>query len=66
MAIALYGIDTEPRNLKPQAVLKETGKAINTPSQVLRPRLGIWLSSLALRFTLGSRFFELMMVSLFR
>jgi hypothetical protein len=41
MAIALYGIDTEPRILKPQAEVNKAGKAINTPSQARRSKLGV-------------------------
>jgi hypothetical protein len=66
IAIALYGIDTEPRNLNPQAVLKRTGIAINAPSQVLRSKLGAWLLPFALGLTAGLLILELMMAPLFR
>jgi hypothetical protein len=65
MAITRYGMDTEPRNLKPQAVVKSAGKAINAPSQVRRSKLGIGLLAFALSFTAGSFCFELMMAPLF-
>jgi hypothetical protein len=61
----LYGIDTEPRNLKPQAEVKRVGKAINAPSHVLRSKLGIGLPLFALGLTLGSLMLELMMAPLF-
>jgi hypothetical protein len=61
----LYGIDTEPRNLKPQAVVKKVGNAINIPSHVLRSKLGIGLLPLLARLTTGSIMLELMMVPLF-
>jgi hypothetical protein len=66
IAITLYGIDTEPRNLNPQAVVKRIGIAINAPSQVLRSKLGAWLLPLALELTTGSLILELMMAPLFR
>jgi hypothetical protein len=66
IAITLYGIDTEPRNLKPQAVVTRVGKAINAPSHVLRYRLGIGLSLFLLELTIGSFILELMMTPLFR
>jgi hypothetical protein len=59
IAITLYGIDTEPRNLNPQAEVNKAGKVINAPSQVLRPKLGIGLAA-------GSFILELMMAPLFR
>jgi len=58
-------IDTEPRNLKPQAEVKRVGKAINAPSHVLRSKLGIGLPLFALGLTLGSLMLELMMAPLF-
>ena len=65
IAITLYGIDTEPRNLKPQAEVNKTGNAIKAPSTVLRPKLGIGLSACALGLTAGSFILELMMAPLF-
>jgi hypothetical protein len=70
IAITLYGIDTEPRNLNPQAEVNKAGKAINAPSHVLRPKLGIGLLPFALGLsiglTTGSLLLELMMAPLFR
>jgi hypothetical protein len=66
IAITLYGIDTEPRSLKPQAVVNNAGKAIKAPSHVLRSKLGDWLLPLALELTTGSLMLELMMAPLFR
>jgi len=65
IAMALYGMDTEPRNLKPQAEVKKAGKTINAPSQVRRSKLGIWLLPFAPGFTAGSFCLELMMAPLF-
>jgi hypothetical protein len=65
IAITLYGIDTEPRNLKPQAVVKKVGNAINAPSHVLRSKLGVGLLPLALELITGSFILELMMAPLF-
>jgi hypothetical protein len=62
----LYGIDTEPRNLKPQAAVKRAGKAIKAPSQALRSKRGAWFLPLALELTTGSLMLELMMAPLFR
>jgi hypothetical protein len=66
IAITLYGMDTEPRNLKPQAAVNKAGNAINAPSHVLRPKLGAWLLPFALALTVGSFILELMMAPLFR
>jgi hypothetical protein len=65
IAIALYGSDTEPRNLKPQAEVSKAGNAIKVPSTVLRPKLGIGLLPFALGFTVGSFILELMIAPLF-
>jgi hypothetical protein len=65
IAIALYGIDTEPRNLKPQAKVNKEGKAINAPSQILRPKLDIGVLPFALGFAAESFILELMMAPLF-
>jgi hypothetical protein len=61
----LYGIDTEPRSLKPQAVVKRVGKAIKAPSQALRSKLGIGLLPFTLAISAGFFILELMMVPLF-
>jgi hypothetical protein len=66
IAIALYGIDTEPRNLKPQAEVQRTGNTINAPSQLLRSKLGIGLLVFELGLAAGSFILELMMAPLFR
>jgi hypothetical protein len=65
IAITRYGIDTEPRILKPQAEVNKAGNAINAPSHVLRSKLGIGLSLFALGLTVGSFILELMMAPLF-
>jgi hypothetical protein len=66
IASTLCGIDTEPRNLKPQAEVNKAGNAIKAPSTVLRPKLGIGLLPFALWLTAGSFILELMMAPLFR
>ena len=66
ITITLYGIDTEPRNLKPQAEVNKAGKAINAPSQFLRSKLGIGLLPFALGLAAGSFVLELMITPLFR
>jgi hypothetical protein len=65
ITIDLYGIDTEPRNLKPQAEVNKAGKAINAPSKVLRPKLGIGLLPFALGIPAGLFILALMMAPLF-
>jgi hypothetical protein len=65
IAITLYGIDTEPRNLKPQAVVNKAGNAIKVPSTVLRPTLGIWLLVFELSLATGLFSLGLMMAPLF-
>jgi hypothetical protein len=65
IAITLYGMDTEPRNLKPQAVVNRVGKAIKAPSQVLRSKLGVGLLPFTLGLSAGLLILELMMAPLF-
>jgi len=54
-----------PRILKPQAVVNRVGNAINSPSQFLRSKLGMWLLPFSLGLIAELLILGLMIVPLF-